>query len=109
MASKNLKKCLPLLETLSSIRDSKKRRDFLRVFESNLIRALREMCYNLLNGNIPLNTEEKKKLMRYKRILRLLADSKTKKTRFRKIVTQTGRGFLPAIIPLIVSAITSLV
>lgn len=109
MVSKNLRKCLPLLETLSSIRDPKKRREFLRVFEINLQRAIREISYNLLKGNITLTDEEKKKLKRYKSMLRLLADGKTKRTRFRKLVSQTGRGFLPALIPLIVSAISAMV
>lgn len=109
MVSRNLKKSLPLLEAMSSIRDPRKRAAFLKLFEANLQRAIREVCFNLLNGNVNLTTEEKKRLQRFKKVLRALADSKTKKRKFNKIVSQTGRGFLPAIIPLVISAISSFV
>lgn len=109
MASKNLKKSIPLLETLSTVRDKNKRNVLLKTFESNLQRAIREISHNLLNGNVQLTAEEKKKLEKFKKVLRLLADTKTKKRRFRKIVVQAGSGFLPAVIPLIVSAISAMV
>ena len=109
MASKNLKRCIPVLETLSTVKDAKKRKMLLRMFEDNLRRAIREISHNLLQGNITLNEEDKKRLTRFKKILRLLADPKTKKLRFRRIVSQTGRGFLPLLIPLIVSAVTAMI
>lgn len=107
--STNLKKCMPLLQTFTKIRDVRKRKAFLQAFETNLLRAIREICYNLLHGNISLTEEEKKKIAKYKQVLRLLADSKTRKLKFRKVVTQTGRGFLPAVIPLIVAAISNMI
>ena len=97
-----------MLEALSTIKDKKKRKIFLTLFEDNLRRAIREVSYNLINGNITLTEDDKKKLTRFKKILRLLADPKTKKLRFRRIVTQTGSGFLPLLIPLIVSAVSSM-
>lgn len=108
MVSHNLKKCLPLLQALSSIKDGDKRRVFLKAFEANLHRAIKEICFNLLNGNLTLSADEKKRLGRFKKILRVLADAKTRKLQFRKAVTQTGRGFLPALIPIVVSAISSM-
>lgn len=101
MASSNLKKCLPLIETMAKIKDGKKRQAFLKLFEANLTRALREICHNVLQGNMTLSDDEKKTLSRFKRALRVLADPRTKKRRFRKTVVQSGRGLLPGLLMLV--------
>lgn len=101
MPSSNLKKTIPLLETLSKIKDAKKRRTFLNLFESNIRRALQEVSYNLLEGNIRVSDEDKKRLRRYRRALRELADSKTKRRRFQKLIVQSGRGLIPGLIALV--------
>lgn len=105
MLSNNLKTCIPLLETLSKIRDVKKRRSFLQLFEKNLRRALQEVCTNLLAGNINLTDDEKKRLRRFRRALRELADPKTKKIRFRRVVVQSGRGLIPGLLTLVSSLV----
>lgn len=107
MASQNLKNCIPLLNTLSKIRDARKRRNFLSLFETNLRRALQEVCYNLLEGNIKLADDEKKRLRRFRRALHELADPKTKKQRFRKVVVQSGRGLIPGLIALVSSIVAN--
>lgn len=107
MASKNLKTCIPLLETLSRIKDAKKRKTFLQLFESNLRRALQEVSHNLLEGNISLTAEDKKRLRRFRKALRVLADPQTKKLRFRKTVVQTGRGLIPGLIALVSSIVAN--
>ena len=100
--SRNLKKCIPILQSLVVVKDGKKRQGLLQLFEQNISRALRELCYNLIRGNMPLTDENKKSLLRFKRVIRLLADAKTNKTTVRRMVKQSGRG-LPMLIPLLVS------
>lgn len=107
MASKNLLKCIPLLETMSKIKDPIKRKMFLTLFEANLRRALQEMCHNLLQGNVDLTPEDKKRLKRFRNALRELANPKTKKGRFRKIVVQSGRGLIPGLIALVSSIVAN--
>lgn len=86
---------------MSKIRDKKKRKAFLSIFESQLTRALREICHNVLQGNVNLSDQEKKTLARFKKILRVLADPKTKSRKFKKAVVQSGRGFLPGLLMLV--------
>lgn len=86
---------------MSKIKDGKKRQIFLSLFESQLTRALREICHNVLQGNLQLTDKEKKTLARFKKVLRVLADPKTKGRRFKKTVVQSGRGFLPGLLMLV--------
>ena len=105
MASRNLRICLPLLKTLPNIKDSRKRAAFLRLFEANLVRSLQEICFNVLQGNVPLTEEEKSSLKKYKKVLHVLASGK--RSRVKRII-QSGRGF-PALLPLLVTAVASAV
>jgi len=65
-----------------------------------------ECIRNLLNGNVPLNKSQKKKLAAKKNILRQLAVKKTSLQKKKKLI-QSG-GFLGALLGPIVSAIGSL-
>ena len=105
MVSRNLRLCLPLLKTIPSIKDKRKRAAFLKLFETNLVRSLQEICHNLLTGNVALTEEEKQALKKYRKMLQVLAGGN--KSRVRRII-QSGRGF-PALLPLLVSAVASAV
>ena len=81
----------------------------IKIFDDRIFNALKEMAKNVLAGNVPMTPEHKKQLSRYKKALRLLATQTKRKSRIRRIIQQSGRGFLPALIPLVITAISSLV
>ena len=62
-----------------------------------MINSISEIAENLLIGNIPIQSQEFKKLSKYKAILRRLRKKTTVKTR-RNLLQQKG-GFLPLLIP----------
>jgi glucan phosphorylase len=63
--------------------------------DASLVKTISECSYNILKGHVRLTATQKKRLSRYKRALRALADRKTS-TRQRKTLMQRG-GFLPLI------------
>jgi ATP sulfurylase len=81
----------------------------VNIFDDRIFKALKEMAKNVLAGNVPMSDEQKKQLSRYKKELRALATQFKRKNRIRRIIQQSGRGFLPALIPLVITAISSLV
>lgn len=99
-------KHLPLLQYLSK---GKPRIVKAIVEESDpqVIKAICECCLNVLNNNVPLKPGEFKKLKRYKKLLRLLADKKVSLKR-KKQVIQKGGAFLSTLLGVAVPAIASL-
>jgi len=81
----------------------------VNIFDDRIFKALKEMANNVLAGNVPMTPEQKKQLSRYKKELRSLATQTKRKNRIRRIIQQSGRGFLPALIPLVITAISSLI
>ena len=63
---------------------------------ADLIKALCECTLNILKGNIKLTTAQKKKLARYKNILRSLAVKRTSMKK-RKTILQSG-GLIGALL-----------
>jgi hypothetical protein len=104
--SENLKACLPLLEAYPKLQPAK-RRQLVTLFERCIFWAIQEMAGNLIAGNIPMSDSDKKTLCRYKKALAALSRKKLSHTRTRRIINQSGRGFLPALIPLVIAAISA--
>ena len=73
---------------------------------SDLVRALCECSLNVLKGNIKLSATQKKRLRRYKNILRTLAAKKAS-TKTRKQMLQKG-GFLGALLGPVLGVLGSL-
>lgn len=97
---------LPLLKGLKACKSTKRRRELLKRGGSDLQRVLREICHNILKGNLRLTPRQKSALKKYKKAIRLLAVKKTPAKK-RLIVEQKG-GFLGALIgPLIGSVAAS--
>ncbi|GFX60957.1 uncharacterized protein TNCV_1897171 [Trichonephila clavipes] len=85
------------------------RKAILKNASNDQIKTLCEICQNLLSGNIATNNI--KKLCSYKRVIRLLADRSVPISRKRKLFTtnrQVG-GFLPLVLPAVLSLIGGLV
>ena len=72
----------------------------------DLVRALCECSLNVLKGNIKLNATQKKRLRRYKNILRTLATKKPT-TKTRKQMLQKG-GFIGALLGPVLGVLGSL-
>lgn len=106
--SENLKACLPLLEAYPKLQPAK-RKQLVTLFERCIFKAVQEMAGNLMVGNVPMSDSDKKVLRRYKKPLTALSNKKLSHTRTRRIINQSGRGFLPALIPLVIAAISAAV
>ena len=85
-------------------------RDAILEYLSNrkcVYKALQEISLNILNNQIKLNKNQIQRLNSYvKTIKRLKCGVKTKKVR-EKLVKQSG-GFLPWLLPIVATAISSL-
>ena len=104
--SLNLKACLPLLEAYPKLQPAK-RKQLVTLFEKCIFRAIQEMAGNLMGGNVPMSDTDKKVLRRYKKPLTSLSNKKLSHGHTRRIINQSGRGFLPALIPLVIAAISA--
>ncbi|GFV28686.1 uncharacterized protein TNCV_3986361 [Trichonephila clavipes] len=85
------------------------RKAILKSASNQQIKTLCEICQNLLSGNIPTNKIRKSSC--YKRLIRLLANRSIPISRKRKLFTtnkQVG-GFLPLVLPGVLSLIGGLV
>ena len=69
----------------------------LKEGNKDLVETLCECCINVLYGNVPLTSSQKKKLARFKRVMRKLAVKSKTSLKQKKKLLQTG-GFLPALI-----------
>lgn len=71
-----------------------------------LILCLCECVLNCLNGNIDLNETEKHQLKKYKKVLRELIKKKISLKKRKQLLLQKGSGFLPIILPTVLSLLT---
>jgi hypothetical protein len=70
--SQNLRKHAAMLRTISKARPDL-RKKLLELADEGLIRSICECADNTLKGHVKLNSVQKKRLLRHKRILRKLA------------------------------------
>lgn len=106
--SRFLKKCMPMLQSYCSIKSKRKRAVFLKHFEQCILKAAQEMSLNTLRGNVHMTPHQKAKLRRYKNALISLSQNKVPRYKRRKIILQSGSGLLPLLLPLVLSAVSSL-
>lgn len=102
---KRLKKNYNFLSLLSKS-SPKQRKSLLRNANKSQILSLSEICLNILAGNIPVNI---KKLRKYKRCIRKIACRKTSFKRKKNFLVKQRGGFLPLILPAVLSGIAGLV
>lgn len=103
--SKRLRECIPILEVYMKLKDKKKKKKYLHLFQNCIIKAVREMSVNLLRGNIDLTPGEKVKLKKYKMALRKLGDDHTSHKTHQKLVETQGQNLIDKLLPLVLSAI----
>ena len=103
---KNLRKNYHFLHVLAKSTPIQKRA-LLKTANHSQMSALCEICLNALAGNLPINI---KRMKRYKHILRKLAKRTIGvKSKKKILLTNQVGGFLPAIAPVILSALAGLV
>lgn len=96
------------LSLLGSTRQKKKRELLIDFASSKDIRAVLEIVYNLLYGNLPLSSAQRRTLRKYQSTLRQIVSKTASLKRKREILKQDG-GFLPTLIPIALSVLSSLI
>lgn len=99
----SVKKHLPILKLLQSAKP-KLRKSIVANCELDFINTLVECVFNSVNGNIPLTEAEKQKLKKFKTLLRKILKTKGGLCQKRKLIVQSGGGFLPVLLQPIVLA-----
>ena len=103
---KKFRELLPYLQALKGVKSARKRKQLIEAGGSHLINCLSECCLNLLHGNIKLSKVQVNKLRRHAGKIRELSRKKTCQTKKKRIVQQGG--FISALLPVILSAVTGL-
>lgn len=88
-----------MLLVLTKTTDADVRHKYLELFHDCILQAIREICVNLLQGNIELSTAERDKLARYKIALRKLAASHITTRAKKRIINGQGRRILRELLP----------
>ena len=109
--SKNLSEFITLFKFLSSIKETSLRLRIVKHLSTDdkFNRAIREIAYNIVRKNIPLNQKDKKLLLPFeKTILKLSRAGNPNK---RKTVIQKGKGVIlgSVLVPLAISLINKFI
>lgn len=92
-----------LLSALHKLKP-KYRKALLKSCNKEEINCICECIHNVLQGKVPIEEKNKRKLKKYKSVLRELVRKGTDKVR-KKIIIQTGGAFLPIILGSILSTL----
>lgn len=84
------------------------RKQILKTLPSRSVKAICECTLNVLKGNVPLSTYQKKSLSKYKTTLRKIGTKKGTLFHKKKLIVQQG-GFLNILIPAALSVLTGLI
>ena len=90
--TKRIKKNLDWLNALACCKSSEQKR-LLSISSPEKINAVCDCIKNVLNGNVPVSAETKKKLSTKKKLLRELVDRSVKVPARRRKLIQLGGGF----------------
>ena len=106
--STNLKNCIEKLKIVSKIKDQALRKKVLaEIADPCLYKALKEIAINTVAKKVPLSKPTKKRLEKFeKQILALTKNTNSNKQR-KNLIVQSG-GFLPILVPAILSVLTTL-
>ena len=107
--SENFLKCVKELEKVMKYK-SPERKAILKYLSNkdSVYHALREISLNILNKKLPLKKKHLEKLDKHHKVMKRLKQGSHSKIQRRKLVQQSG-GFLPWLIPAIVSAIPAVI
>lgn len=91
-----------MLEVLTKVNE-KSRKKILKYIDLKLTEAIVECVFNVLKNNVEISQTEVKKLKKYKKTLRDLANPKKDLKKKRNLIVQSGGNFLPIVLAPIVS------
>lgn len=97
------------LSLLGKSKNTKRRRQLITLAAPEEIAAIQECVTNVLKGNLKISKKNQRKLLKYKNTLRKLASKSGSKASKKKLLTGQQGGFLPMLLPLAVSALSSIV
>lgn len=106
MSVKSCALCLPWFKKLVKTRNKSSRRKFFKKAPKKVLKSLREIIKNILNGKIRLKNQQKRRLRRYKNVMRTLSNNNFSEKRRKTILIQKG-GFLPNLLVPIISLLAS--
>ena len=103
--SQLIEQYLPLLEAIMRIKNTHDRRQVLQILlrDRKLKKVIREIALNVVEGNVPLTSSDRKLLQKYKSTIWKLKA----KHSVQRIINQEGEGFLGILLPIIASLIGS--
>ena|SRR6476469_3588337 len=101
-----IRKYAPLLRKLHRLSTKDKKKLLNETLDREFINCICECCKNVIKGNIPLTTNQKKALLRHKKTFRKLVLKKTPTKQKRRLI-QTG-GFLGALLTPLISILGNL-
>lgn len=84
------------------------RKQLLKKLPPRSVKAICECSLNLLKGNIPVSSKQKKSLSKYKTTLRKIGTKMGSLFHKKKLIIQRG-GFLNILIPAALSVLTGLI
>ena len=96
-----------MLNVLRSVKPHQ-RKAILLTSTDDLLLAICEIVDNVLRGTVKLNASQRKKLQRYKKVMREMASKSMSKKKKKNAVSQHG-GFLPLILAPALGVLGSLV
>ena len=96
------------LSLLGKSKQPKRRKLLLKAATCDEIKAIAECALNLLEHRIKITSAQKRKLKPYKNALRFVSSKQVNLKKKRNILEQKG-GFLATLLPLAVSALSSIV
>lgn len=105
---KRIKENRQLLDLISKCKNSKDRKVFLQKGSDEFIKAIIEIVLNVLKGNVDLTEKIKKKLKKYKRVMRKIICPKVSLKFKRRVLIQKG-GFLNVILPALIGGVLSFI
>ena len=107
--SENLRSCLKQLEIAFKLRDEPKKRIILKFLltQNSFHKALKEICKNIMLNNIELNSIQKGKIKKYAKIVTQLGNGIKERRKRQEMIRQTG-GFLPWLVPIIITLLQTL-
>ena len=107
--TQRIKKNFPMLNALYHCKKAVDRKNILKTANPELIKALCDCVLNVLRCTVPINSHQKKKLRRKKKVLRSLVDPNKSIISKKKLLVQHGGSPLTLLVPLLAPVINSLI
>ena len=105
--SKRIRSNLPYLQVLAKSKP-KIRKVIIEHGPSDVMLCICECAVNVLKGTVPISASQKRRLLRYKKHLRALANKRISRAKKKKLLNQKGGNLLSAFLPPVLNVLGSL-